>query len=1101
MDFGSTIIPGLLGGLWNPSKKVRKRVLRCLATCLEKPVARTNYAPLVKALVTNQAAISATSDNIDEVIKAFAEETRSSGTILESLLDKALDCDELLMKLSPIFNYVGKKGMEQLSMHLTNAIADIEENPTKKTLVETILQHNGQALIEHFEEPPIWETFTTGLSCPSTATILHNGIDKLPCCVFLDIMSESCGNLVTKKTRLPELFNILLDLSANEKTSPEHLGAARTLILDILPFIEDSVMIQVLYDIWGQDFFVKSKRSIAAAKNSQRTTSTPNHLLDQPLKWLKTVFFIEVTNNSKLAKMPSMVQPLALLLKKGLHEQNNVPDHSYILDLLISCMLNIVDSFNEVDKETHPLDPELIVQCIRLCSNPDTKASALMLLAKSTASHNAEYILHNTIQLFTFVGTHFLQVESQSNFDIACTAIDVLVPHILQACRDKGGQPKVREMSVNILNTFVDASSDIPRHRFNIFIHQLVKKLGSKEYLWLLTLLLISSDSRKKHASNTTPNSSINIAGASGYTKKSASVADEKNQFLKDLYKMFDSDIDIQVHSLILMTKKTRYNDKVSRNSIGIAESGHGSFSALDLFDVYRVKALSFAQSLLGSEDFVRKVVQDLHLGNKDLEVKLQELLEAIIESIEGFHGKMEDEVEEDSTERNSIKSEKLQKLLASCLERVFEATLAIIPTRTFVKMLANLLAFEQPKNVQRKALEVLNARLSQQQESGLEEFLISDQLPLVLEKLSLLSLNDSGDVVQQLALMCVKSFAKISTHQSSDNTIMEHMQKLAKNIVKKSFFNSLKQGPVIASALLCIVELFNCLGAHAVIHVKPFITWVLDLVSEQKINELNTVVLNSLVVSVQRTMDNFGGFLNPFYPRLVIATCEMTAWHQNQEENLENNKNEFRQTAQRIKQLQMALSKGIPTHSLIQISKQCFDDVKEKPYAIIALSNIIKENIGELEKNEILASSTPLLDFFMHAFKYREQQSHDDDDEVVEVIDLVEKAVGDAFMTFALKLALDDFKPLYYRLFNLALDSQNLDGITTLFHITEQIANKLKSLFSFVCEMLVQKATSVLQDLSKKAEEVSANKDCRRRIIATSYVLDALASMYKYNR
>ena len=89
----------------------------------------------------------------------------------------------------------------------------------------------------------------------------------------------------------------------------------------------------------------------------------------------------------------------------------------------------------------------------------------------------------------------------------------------------------------------------------------------------------------------------------------------------------------------------------------------------------------------------------------------------------------------------------------------------------------------------------------------------------------------------------------------------------------------------------------------------------------------------------------------------------------------------------------------------------------------------------------------------------------------------------------------------MYYRFFNLALDSQNLDGITTLFHITEQIANKLKSLFSFVCEMLIQKATSVLQDLSKKAEEVSTNKDSRRRIIATSYVLDALASMYKYNR
>ena len=54
-----------------------------------------------------------------------------------------------------------------------------------------------------------------------------------------------------------------------------------------------------------------------------------------------------------------------------------------------------------------------------------------MLLAKSTASSNAEYILHNSIQLFTFVGTHFLQMESKSSFDIACTAIDVIVPHIL----------------------------------------------------------------------------------------------------------------------------------------------------------------------------------------------------------------------------------------------------------------------------------------------------------------------------------------------------------------------------------------------------------------------------------------------------------------------------------------------------------------------------------------------------------------------------------------------------------------------------------------------------------------------------------------------
>ena len=215
---------------------------------------------------------------------------------------------------------------------------------------------------------------------------------------------------------------------------------------------------------------------------------------------------------------------------------------------------------------------------------------------------------------------------------------------------------------------------------------------------------------------------------------------------------------------------------------------------------------------------------------------------------------------------------------------------------------------------------------------------------------------------------MCVKSLAKIPNIITPN--FLPHIKELTSEIVKKSFLNTLKQGPVIAAALICLVELFTCLGAHAVIYVKPFITWVLDLMSESKFKTLNSIVLNSLVVSVQRTMDNFGGFLNPFYPKLIIAACEITAWHQNQDGTLENM--EYRQSSHRIKQFQMALSRGISTHTLISISKSCFDNIKKNPYAVIALANIVKENIGELDKTDVLASSTPLLDFFMHVFKFR---------------------------------------------------------------------------------------------------------------------------------
>ena len=215
---------------------------------------------------------------------------------------------------------------------------------------------------------------------------------------------------------------------------------------------------------------------------------------------------------------------------------------------------------------------------------------------------------------------------------------------------------------------------------------------------------------------------------------------------------------------------------------------------------------------------------------------------------------------------------------------------------------------------------------------------------------------------------MCVKSLAKIPNIITPN--FLPHIKELTSELVKKSFLNTLKQGPVIAAALICLVELFTCLGAHAVIYVKPFITWVLDLMSESKFKTLNSIVLNSLVVSVQRTMDNFGGFLNPFYPKLIIAACEITAWHQNQDGTLENM--EYRQSSHRIKQFQMALSRGISTHTLIAISKSCFDNIKKNPYAVIALANIVKENIGELDKTDVLASSTPLLDFFMHVFKFR---------------------------------------------------------------------------------------------------------------------------------
>ncbi len=62
------------------------------------------------------------------------------------------------------------------------------------------------------------------------------------------------------------------------------------------------------------------------------------------------------------------------------------------------------------------------------------------------------------------------------------------------------------ETSLNILHTFADASVDMPHpHRVKTFMHKLLSRLGDREYMWILTLLLL-----KKIESNKPKKSSIN---------------------------------------------------------------------------------------------------------------------------------------------------------------------------------------------------------------------------------------------------------------------------------------------------------------------------------------------------------------------------------------------------------------------------------------------------------------------------------------------------------------------------------------------------------------------------------------------------------------
>ena len=1055
MSFDSPIIPGLFGGLWSDSKKVRKKILSCMEVAMQKPVSRSNYATFVRALITSKAAIADTPDNIKSVILSFKEECRSSQNTFEALLDGCLGCNEMLSRLAPIMPMLESKGLVQLAQHSTELLATYSGDKIKKSAFEAILVHLIAPFLEHIDEPSIWEFLSAGVSKTDGEPIFYQECEMSPSCAIIDAMTT--GLKLIKKLdskRGEQLFDLLVNMSGNV-TDAAQLASSRNLLLALLPMLENSSVFATFKNIWGEGVFkpiISQKTPLKKRKPLPIDNSVP-----EPEKWHKTNFFLEVLSTTSISS--EFVGPLSTLLGKALAQQDQI-DHNYTMDLLISTLLSIVDKLTAEQKEQLPLDSELVIRCIRTCLNPDTKAVALMLLAKSTASSNAEYILHNSIQLFTFVGTHFLQMESRSNFEIACTAIDVLVPHILSACNDaKGGKNEVREMSVNILNTFVDASSDMPRHRFCIFMHRLVQRLGAKDYLWLLTLLLIKADLRKKHYDNM------------GGQKSSKLTTEERLQQLGDFYATFDDQISLQIHSVKQMIQFTSKNNHQSRKLLGITQTSN-KLSVEDHFDMVRIKMLSFANNLTSSKVFLRRLIEELQSNALDQELK--RLLEVLVTAMDAL--KDEDETEEEVENEKKVK---IRRHLVVCYEKVFESVLSVLPTDLFLKMSRQLMSKGQPSNIQRKALEVLNTRFSQADQQT--EILVGESdLTDVVQALSNLALSGDNAVNQQLALMCIKHLAKLSSDLS--NPLSSALKELVPKLANPSFLDSPKPEPVVAAALLCITELLQSLGPQAVVFLAPFVKWLLTFMSEERLQSL--VIFNSTVVSLQKTLDSFAGFLSPFFQKMVVAACKLTAWHHNREDE---SSLEFRHCTHRIKQLHLALSRGIPYYNLLNIAKHCYEELKnEKMESITALSYILQESLADVKKSDILSSSSLAMDFFVHVFKHRQHQDQD--------AHAIEESFGETFLSFGLKMALDDFKPVYYRLFNLALDVANSAYVATVFHITTMVAKKLKSLFSFVCEMVVQKATSIMVEMSK-------DKENEQNICAVGYALEALASIFAFNR
>ena len=135
--------------------------------------------------------------------------------------------------------------------------------------------------------------------------------------------------------------------------------------------------------------------------------------------------------------------------------------------------------------------------------------------------------------------------------------------------------------------------------------------------------------------------------------------------------------------------------------------------------------------------------------------------------------------------------------------------------------------------------------------------------------------------------------------------------------------------------------------------------------------------------------------------------------------------------------------------------------------------------------------------------------------------VDAVEDKLIETFLALALKLPLDDFKPMFYRLFNSSMNddpsagAKYVDGLTSVFRITGAIARRLKSLFGFVAENVVQQATKILNTFSKdtfaiceqimkaEGENFARNDSANEKdlVVLVTSIFDAISAIFSFNR
>ncbi|KMQ94481.1 heat repeat-containing protein 1 [Lasius niger] len=917
-------------------------------------------------------------------------------------------------QLLDILVHVNSAGILQqlapLGLQLLQKLAEDPKDKSAASALRNILQRFNGTTVSALNDEQVWSFFEASILEHELRAVTESGEQTSPSIVLLrqidEIFFENAGEISRdlQAKILSKMLDVVTDCEISSVISTVGRAIRRIRIDATIVTSELQTM-----KLNSQEESTDQEATASAKKRKKRQSQIrlANPAMVHSRAWKRGVALLEFAQRADNIKREELLYEVLFDLLNiclSLEEQSPV---EYTNQLILSTIHQLMTRGLPVrDAE---LQIALITKCIRTSRNPQTHHHALFVLIELLKNVDVRRALLNIMPIFTFMGSTVVRQDDAYSIQIISKTLETVVPIVNAADNEIH--------ACELLRTFIVSLPHIPEHRRTPLFVKLLQLLENHLHLYYLLTL---------------ENHVMKIANQR--TEQSAQQLDFALQVSQEFSPQQLLQICIKVAEFI-KALPIDIEDEQGRKAAM-------KFPYKHIYDVtksmpkslrhYKITAVQFLSNLLSSQNFINRVAvlsqdeaNEMNEYCDRLAIELILLIQTISKTADQHQSKPS--------------CAKYWKVLLHHLYDVLDLVNNLLPNALFLKSVKNLLKHEL-LSVNKKALELLNARLLQR------KFNDEDHVDLLSLIKSLMNFLD----------------AEVKVESQEQEIVQQTILDMTTELLRS------KDGPVLASAALCVAELCSSMRTHALYSLNKFVPAILKLLETHCHQNVPDVMVISIVSALQKIVESLGNFLSLYLDQLLSELTMLSSLYT----DTEHPKSDI--IISRLKMTTQKLSNCIPLRVLLPAVNRTYQILlTRKSYQCIpSLMNVLAESFESVQPADLKIEVDNLANFFLEVLQFREHIESTDDNMKMDVdvevtlkdIVAVEESASKTVVALVLKLSEATFKPLYNKFYGWAANNaQHKQRNITFYRLSANIAECLKSLFVLFAGLFLKHAALLL--------------------------------------